>query len=112
MKELFRERELSKVTFYQSLLEAAEIPTLIKNEFLSVTEASIPEFFPALCVLNEADYNQARTLIQEHLEQSARLSETEITCPNCGEISPGNFASCWNCQEVLAQEQPTAEKPS
>ena len=102
MKELFRERELSKVTFFQSLLEAAEIPTLIKNEHLSVTEASIPDFFPALCVIDAADYDRAFTIIKDHLEETEKLSGTEITCPKCKETSPGNFGSCWNCQTPLA----------
>lgn len=102
MKELFRERELSKVTFFQSLLEAAEIPTLIKNEHLSVTEASIPDFFPALCVVHDADYDRAHSLIKNHLEETEKLSGIEIICPNCGETSPGNFGTCWNCQSPIS----------
>ncbi|MDP4624846.1 MAG: DUF2007 domain-containing protein [Akkermansiaceae bacterium] len=105
MKELFRERDLTKVTFYQSLLEAAEIPTFIKNENLSTTEGvSIPDFFPALCVVHSEDYDRAYALIKEHLEETEKLSGTEITCPNCGETSPGNFGACWNCQSPLTQE--------
>lgn len=101
MKELFRERDLIKVTFYQSLLEAAGISTLIKNEYLSVTEASIPDFFPALCVVHAEDYGRAHNLIKEHLKETEKLSGTEIICPECGETSPGNFGTCWNCQSPL-----------
>lgn len=102
MKELFRERDLTKVTFYQSLLEAEGIPTFIKNENLSTTEGvSIPDFFPALCVVNAADYPRAHTLIKDHLEETEKLSGTEVTCPKCNENSPGNFGACWNCQTPL-----------
>lgn len=103
MKELFRERDLTKVTFYQSLLEAADIPTFIKNENLSTTEGvSIPDFFPALCVIHAGDYEEAHSLIKSHLEETEQLSGTEITCGACGETSPGNFGACWNCQAPLA----------
>ncbi|MEP2774816.1 MAG: DUF2007 domain-containing protein [Luteolibacter sp.] len=103
MKELFRERDITKVTFYQSLLEAAGIPTFIKNENLSTTEGvSIPDFFPALCVLNDEDFGAAGVLIKKHLEETEELYGTEIICTKCGEVSPGNFGSCWNCQAPLS----------
>lgn len=103
MKELFRERELSQISFYQIVLEGRGIPTFIRNENLSCTEGvSIPDFFPALCVVNDEDYEPAMALIRQHLTESEQQSSQEITCTECGEISPGNFDSCWSCSAVLA----------
>ncbi|MEO8615951.1 MAG: DUF2007 domain-containing protein [Luteolibacter sp.] len=101
MKELLREREFVRVGYFQSLLEAAGIPTFMRNENLSVTEVSIPDFFPALCVVNDGDYEQARQIIQEQEDKSKESSGTDCICDNCGESCPGNFELCWNCGAPL-----------
>lgn len=64
MRELFREQSIIRVNFFQSLLEAEGISTLIRNEHLTasgLSEIPIPEFFPALCVMNDEDYPFAST---------------------------------------------------
>ncbi len=102
MKELFRERDLIKVTYYQSLLEAAGIPTFLRNADISTTEGvSIPDFFPALCILNDDDYQSATELLRNDLRQAESSPMPEVTCGKCGEKSPGNFDTCWNCQSPL-----------
>ena len=71
MKEIFRERDPARVGFYQSLLEAEGIPTHVRNRDLATgmgTEVPIPEFFPALCVVNEEDYEAAIELLKEASE--------------------------------------------
>ena len=35
------------------------------------------------------------------LEALQDTTESPVTCPACGEESPGHFASCWNCNEPL-----------
>lgn len=103
MIELFRERDLTQVTYYQSLLEAAGISTFVRNENLSTTEGvSIPDFFPALCIVNDEDRHAAAEIIRDHLKESASTPPPDITCGTCGEISPGNFGACWNCQTPFA----------
>jgi len=97
MKELFRERDLIQVTYYQSILEAAGIPTFVRNENLSVTEVSIPDFFPALCVVNDTDFDQAVEIIRLDVQRSAETTKTEVVCSHCGEVSPVNLGDCWNC---------------
>ncbi len=102
MKELFRERDLTRVTYYQSLIEAAGITTFMKNENVSVMEGvSIPEFFPALCVVNDTDYDTAVKIIQEDLLRSESSSSVEVVCGACGKMSPANFEICWSCQTAL-----------
>ena len=106
MKELFRERDLTKVGFYQSLLEEAGIPTFVKNENLSTTEGvSIPDFFPALCVVNDSDNKSAQDLIRKHLKRTENSPVAEVVCGTCGELVPCNFDTCWNCQSPIIQPE-------
>lgn len=102
MIELLRQRDLTKINYYQSLLEAAGIPTFIRNENLSTTEGvSIPDFFPALCILNDADEAAAVELMRRDMDQAEQVADGEITCAKCSEVSPANFGSCWNCGTAL-----------
>ena len=104
MKELFRERDFTRVGYFQSILESEGIPTLIRNEHLTASglaDLPIPEFYPALCVVDDADYDEAVRLIRENLALDPRSAEAEVICSNCGESSPANFDSCWNCGSVI-----------
>lgn len=101
MKELLREREFVRVGYYQTILEAAGIATFMRNENLSVTEVSIPDFFPALCVVNDEDYDRAIAIIRDHEQKSKEAAAVDRTCSECGETCPGNFEVCWNCGASL-----------
>lgn len=68
MKELFRERDITQIGYYQSILEGEGIRTHIKNESLTMsglTEFPIPEFFPALCVVDSDDAPRALEILKE-----------------------------------------------
>lgn len=98
MRELFRERDLTRVGYCQSILEEEGIPTVLRNETLTgLTEFPIPDFFPALCVVNDADYTRAIEVLRERLAQDEAASSEEIDCSSCGEPNPGNFEVCWSC---------------
>lgn len=105
MTELFRDPEMARVGQYQSILEAEGIATFVRNENLSGTEVVIPAFYPALCVVDDKDYARAVEIIRSY-EQEAPSSEEEIRCPLCGELSPGTFSECWNCQAALSAPVP------
>ncbi len=110
MKELFREQDITRVSYYQAVLEENGIPTLVRNEHLTgsgLTEIPIPEFFPALCVLHDEDYAQAVALIREHLTANQKNADIEINCVSCGETNPGNFEICWSCGEPVSGTQNT-----
>ena len=84
MKELFRERDYTRIGFYQSMLESEGIPTFVRNQDLvtMTTDIPIPEFFPALCVVNDEDYEVALEVLRSHVEAvaeeaAARGDETE-----------------------------------
>jgi hypothetical protein len=78
MKELFRERDPSRVGYYQSLLEASGIQTHVRNRDLVTTmglEVPIPEFFPALCVVDDEDYDAAIEFLREVAEDDSPVPE-------------------------------------
>jgi hypothetical protein len=102
MKELVRERALVQLSHYRAVLEAAGIPTFIRNENLANVEAPIPVFCPALCVVRDEDYERALELLREATEAAEQASTEEAPCPACGEANPGNFDLCWNCGADLA----------
>lgn len=104
MVELLRYRDITRITYYRDLLEAAGIRTFIRNENLSTNEGvSIPVFFPALCILDEADQKEAISLIEADMKNATDDSSVEIICKACGEPSPANFDTCWKCGEELHQ---------
>lgn len=114
MKELFREQDITRVSYYKAVLEDNGIPTTIRNEHLTgsgLTEIPIPEFFPALCVQNDEDYVQAVTIIRKHLTANQKNADTEITCISCGATNPGNFEICWSCGNLVSAPQ-NSEVPS
>jgi hypothetical protein len=104
MKELFRERDFTRVGLYQSMLEAEGISTVVLNENSETmtTIVPIPVFFPALCVVNDEDYDRAVDVLERNSVGSARLSQQQKVCPACQENNPGNFETCWSCGSELA----------
>ncbi len=107
MKELFRVKDITRVSYYRAVLEEQGIATIIRNEHLvgaGITEIPIPEFYPALCVSFDEDYERAVVIIREHLLAEQPDADREISCPSCGESNPGNFTECWSCGAALTGE--------
>ncbi len=107
MKELFRDADFTRVGLCQSILEAEGIPTHIRNQDLVgiMTEVPIPEFFPALCVVDDGDYDRAITLLRDRMRSERERSRAgDRTCAGCDEPSPGNFEVCWNCGREFEAE--------
>jgi hypothetical protein len=102
MKELLSDRDFTRIGYYQTVLEAEGIQTFIRNETLSTVEVAVPLFYPALCVVNDDDYEKARQLLRDLEQRDSRLSGQEIACPKCGEMNPGNFEVCWSCSAALS----------
>ena len=102
MKELVRERALIRLSHYQAVLEGAGITTFIRNENVSNVEVPIPTFCPALCVVNDEDYDRAIELLRESDEQAKKASTEDCACPACGETNPRSFDLCWSCGAELA----------
>lgn len=101
MREVFRNADSALVGLYQTVLEDAGIVCYIRNwttqqaVFRGVAAAfvPIPEFYPALCVVHDEDYEEAMTVLRARGEVGE-----EWKCPACGEAVPANFSACWKCQ--------------
>lgn len=65
-----------------------------------------PETFPAVWIMDESRFDEARKIVLEYQNQSASSPEDDErwTCPACGEESEGQFAKCWNCGALRADE--------
>ncbi len=103
MKEIFRHHDITRVNYCRELLEAAGIPTMLRNEHLvhGVIEIPIPEFYPNLCVMKDADYERGWKILNEDAKASEKDPGPDLACPHCGEMNPGNFAACYSCEKPL-----------
>ncbi len=101
MTEVFRNHDSATIGSLQSLLESNGIKTYLQNEFAALTTIILSETATALCILDDADVERGVTIIREYLEASNASAAKELTCPNCGELSPGTFAVCWKCGQPL-----------
>ena len=77
----------------KSILEKADIPCLIRNEYLTAGEA--PFISPELWILNDEDYPRAREIV-DAWENATIENQGPWVC-RCGETIEGQFTSCWQC---------------
>jgi hypothetical protein len=102
MIEIFRDANLIKVTLYQRALEAQGVATLIRNETIAMTEIPIPTFYPALCIMNDEDYESSVQILKETIElERTEIKSPDVDCPQCHESNPANFETCWSCSGNL-----------
>jgi hypothetical protein len=101
MKEIFGCREGVLVGHYRSILEQAGIACFVRNEHAAaLSELQGPAFYPILCV-EEADYEMAMEVLRPYCVPADAWTahdEQEFRCVTCGEMNPGSFDFCWNCQ--------------
>jgi len=111
MKEIFRHSNAGLVCVYQSLLESAGFQTFVRNADtqqaivggLLTAIFPLPDFWPILCVVNDADYPAAMELLQ-NAQNTGAEAQQEWTCPQCGNPIPENFTLCWNCGHSVDKE--------
>jgi hypothetical protein len=108
MKEVRRHHEFIRVNHFRDLVEAAGIPTMMRNEHLvhGVVEIPIPEFYPNLCVMNDQDYKEACSIFDQALEAEKTHPGEELPCPECEENNPAKSAECVACQTPLKSPKP------
>ena len=98
MREVFANLSSAEVNLRRTMLEDAGIPTFVRNEALSLlTNAFIGPFQPALCVVDDDQYDEAMTVLRALQEPQAGA---DWVCPGCQEVVPGSFDSCWKCETV------------
>lgn len=98
MIKVFEDFELSRVGQFQSVLEAAGIRTLLKNQYMNSVMGEIPfvELMPELWILDDRDMDRAQALIQSLLASHAEVPPDWI-CPACSAEAGGAFSNCWRC---------------
>jgi hypothetical protein len=104
MTEVYRNQDSVTIGHLQSLLEANGISTYLRNDYVASTTMPFPEVTPALCILKNADVERGVTLIREHIKKTDTVTDVELTCESCGEVSPGTFATCWKCEMTLTSD--------
>ncbi len=98
MKVVFTHFDSARVGLCKSLLDEAGITTFIRNEASgNLTSIPVPVFYPALCVVNDADFDRARGLIAAQIAPVVSTGADWI-CPHCQSRVPAGFAQCWNCE--------------
>jgi hypothetical protein len=99
MRQVYSSQDSTQVGYYKSILDEAGIPSFIRNENSNNPEVSGAGFWPALCVTEDAYYDEAiRLLKSRQVSDAARVDEWK--CPTCSEINPPNFELCWNCNTL------------
>lgn len=98
MIKVFEDFELSRVGQFQSVLEAAGIRTLLKNQYVSSVLGEIPfvEALPELWVLEDGDFEQAQALIQGILMTHVE-GQPDWICAECAAEVGAVFTHCWRC---------------
>ena len=94
MKHVFTASTMSPDNeMLKSILEEADIPCLIRNEYLSPGEA--PFISPELWILNDEDYPRAKEIVDAW--QNAKIENHGPWVCRCGETIEGQFTACWKC---------------
>ena len=93
MRRVYSSYNLAAVHHARNVLEAAGIPAVVKNQFLSSAMGELPpaECQPQVWVVNDADVARA-----EQLLFASEPAGPAWRC-GCGETLGGQFTQCWSC---------------
>ncbi|WP_260294119.1 DUF2007 domain-containing protein [Sedimenticola hydrogenitrophicus] len=97
MKRLYECRDRLQAQMLHDALAAHHIETVILGDYLSGAAGELSALqFPALWVVEEADYALARQLIDRYLSEP-EAERLPWRCSRCGELMEAAFDLCWNC---------------
>lgn len=84
----------------KTLLDEAGIPSMIRNEHLSIALGEIPiaECSPELWILHDSDFIRAKEIV-DSCQHFVIEGHGPWICSHCGESIEGQFSSCWKCGE-------------
>ncbi len=102
MIKVFEDFDIALVGHYQSVLESNDIATFLKNQFGTSGAGELPfiEVVPQLWVLNEADVERAKALINELYNPEISEQPQAWDCPVCGTPQEAAFTHCWKCSSA------------
>jgi hypothetical protein len=103
VKRVYSASDLVDARLLSDALADARIATHLFNASAIGAMGDLPfgETWPEVWVADERDLANARVIVAAH---AARRSIGSVHCGACGEDSPSNFGSCWNCGEDVAQD--------
>ena len=102
MIKVFEDFDITIVGHYQSVLESNDIDTFMKNQFGTSGAGELPfvEVVPQLWILNEADAERAKALIDELHDPDKRVEKTAWQCSECDTPQEAAFTHCWKCSSA------------
>ena len=97
MKMVYTNENRFLVGNAKNILELQGIDVTLKNEFASgaIGEVSAFDAWVEVWVLNDADYEDACSIIESSLSKEG---DDEWVCTSCKEKNDASFETCWNCQ--------------
>ena len=98
MKRLLVSQSLVEVESLKELLSTDGILCTIRNQQGSSLAGEVPfvEVFPELWVINDADFDRAKELLEEQ-GGGDEVEQPTWVCAGCGERHVGLFTACWKC---------------
>lgn len=111
MREVFVHQDSARVGLYKSILDANGIPNFVRNAVSNNSVADMPAaiFFPALCVIEDADYERALEILRQ-VHKPEPNDAPDWKCTGCGEEVPGTFEHCWKCSASNTEKVPLPDE--
>ena len=101
MQRVFTDSNTVLAGLVRSVLEAAGIHCVVRNQYLSGALGDLPvnECWPQVWVLSDDHAPRALRLIAQALPRDGANGEC-WHCPDCGEQLEPQFGQCWQCGAV------------
>ncbi|CCN50415.1 conserved hypothetical protein [Vibrio nigripulchritudo MADA3029] len=82
------------------LLKAQGVDVEVRGEGLFGLQGELPfgsDTEPYIWLLNEYQYDKAKTIVDAYLNQSENREQPNWCCPECDEWIEAQFGACWKC---------------
>jgi hypothetical protein len=101
LEKFYTDYNQIKVREIKAMLDDADIPCFLKNEFIQGASGEIPphETLPEIWLVDEQWRQRAQGLVDTLERELAKASQIEWQCSTCNEINEGQFMMCWQCQQ-------------
>jgi hypothetical protein len=98
MKRVFVSQSLIEIESLKEFLSTDGILCTIRNQQGSSLAGEVPfvEVFPELWVVNDANFDRAKELLEEQ-GTGDEIERLMWVCAGCGEKHVGLFTACWKC---------------
>lgn len=104
MEKFYSDYNQVKVRQIKALLDDANIPSFIKNEFIQGASGEIPphETLPEVWLVDSEWRTKAQQLVDQLEHDLTAHKDTHWICGQCNETIEGQFMVCWQCQSGRA----------